>query len=158
VGPSLGRVDVPAEGYPDQRTAAEQRSDGDSGGAPHTVLTSCGRRPQPRHGNSHGRRRRRYFRRWRELAIAPAFISNDGASLIAMAFRHRGLVLLSEWGLKDSLRRGELVEVTLDQPVSVGRGGEAGIYMLYLQTRYRIPKARVAVEFLLERLGEPNGG
>jgi len=95
---------------------------------------------------------------WRELAIAPAFISNDGASLIAMACRHGGLVLLSEWGLKDSLRRGELVEVTLDQPVSVGRGGEAGIYMLYLQTRYRIPKVRVAVEFLLERLGEPNGG
>jgi hypothetical protein len=27
-----------------------------------------------------------------------------------------------------------------------------GIYMLYLQTRYRIPKVRVAVEFLMERL------
>ena len=90
---------------------------------------------------------------WREIPTAPAFISNDGASLIAMACRHRGLVLLSEWGLKDYLRRGELVQVTLDQPVSVGRGGEAGIYLLYLQTRYRIPKVRVAVEFLVERLG-----
>jgi DNA-binding transcriptional LysR family regulator len=92
---------------------------------------------------------------WREVAIAPAFISNDGASLVAMACCHRGIVLLSEWGLKDYLRRGELVEIQLDQPVTVGRGGEAGIYLLYLQTRYRIPKVRVAVEFLLERLGEP---
>jgi DNA-binding transcriptional LysR family regulator len=89
---------------------------------------------------------------WREIPTTPAFISNDGASLIAMACRHRGLVLLSEWGMKDYLRRGELVQVTLDQPVSVGRGGEAGIYLLYLQTRYRIPKVRVAVEFLVERL------
>ncbi|HEX5685795.1 MAG TPA: LysR substrate-binding domain-containing protein [Ideonella sp.] len=90
---------------------------------------------------------------WRELPVTPAFVSNDGASLIAMACRHRGLVLLSEWGLKGYLHRGELVQVTLDQPVSVGRGGESGIYLLYLQTRYRIPKVRVAVEFLVDRLG-----
>lgn len=36
-----------------------------------------------------------------------------------MACRHRGLVLLSEWGLKDYLERGELTEITLDRPVSV---------------------------------------
>jgi DNA-binding transcriptional LysR family regulator len=71
-----------------------------------------------------------------------------------MACKHRGLVLLSEWGLRSYLRSGELVQVTLDQPVSVGRGGESGIYLLYLQPRYRIPKVRVAVEFLVERLGE----
>ncbi|MFZ3183400.1 MAG: LysR substrate-binding domain-containing protein [Pseudomonas sp.] len=91
---------------------------------------------------------------WREIPITPAFISNDGASLIAMACKHRGLVLLSEWGLQGYLRRGELLRVTLDQPVSVNRGEEAGIYLLYLQTRYQIPKVRVAVEFLVQRLGE----
>jgi len=90
---------------------------------------------------------------WREISVTPAFISNDGASLLAMACQHHGLVLLAEWGLQDYLRRGELVPVTLEQPLSVGRGGEAGIYLLYLQTRYRIPKVRVAVEFLVERLG-----
>jgi len=90
---------------------------------------------------------------WREISVTPAFISNDGASLLAMACQHHGLVLLAEWGLQDYLRRGELVQVTLEQPLSVGRGGEAGIYLLYLQTRYRIPKVRVAVEFLVERLG-----
>ncbi|WP_374349420.1 LysR family transcriptional regulator [Chitinimonas sp.] len=91
---------------------------------------------------------------WRELPLTPAFISNDGASLMAMARQHRGIVLLPEWGLKDDLRRGDLVEIELDQPVSVGRGGEAGIYLLYLQTRYQIPKVRVAVEFLIRELGQ----
>jgi DNA-binding transcriptional LysR family regulator len=90
---------------------------------------------------------------WRELALRPAFISNDGASLIAMACQHRGLVLLPEWGLKHYLQRGELVQVTLDRPVSVGRGGEAGIYLMYLRTRYQVPKVRVAVDFLIEQLG-----
>jgi DNA-binding transcriptional LysR family regulator len=90
---------------------------------------------------------------WRELALHPAFISNDGASLIAMACQHRGLVLLPEWGLKHYLQRGELVQVTLDRPVSVGRGGEAGIYLMYLRTRYQVPKVRVAVDFLIEQLG-----
>ena len=89
---------------------------------------------------------------WREIPATPAFISNDGTSLIAMACRHRGLVLLSEWGLKDYLDRGELTEVTLDRPVSVSRADELGIYLLYLQTRYRVPKVRVAVEFLVKRL------
>ena len=95
---------------------------------------------------------------WHEIPVNPAFISNDGASLLAMARKHRGLVLLSEWGLKDALRSGELVALTLDRPVSVGRGGEAGIYLLYLQTRYQIPKVRVAVEFLMERLGGADAG
>lgn len=89
---------------------------------------------------------------WRELAVPPAFISNDGAALIAMACQHRGLVLLPEWGLKPYLQRGELLPVTMDQPVSVGRGGEAGVYLMYLRTRYQIPKVRVAVDFLVERL------
>lgn len=97
---------------------------------------------------------------WRELAMSPAFISNDGASLIAMACRHQGLVLLPEWGLRPHLQRGELVELALDQAVSVGgggSGGEAGIYLLYLQTRFRVPKVRVAVDFLTQRLGPPAG-
>jgi len=90
---------------------------------------------------------------WRELPMAPAFISNDGASLIALARQHRGIVLLTEWALAGYLARGELVSFALPQAVSVSRGGESGIYLLYLQTRYRIPKVRVAVEFLVGRLG-----
>ncbi len=76
---------------------------------------------------------------WREIPIKPAFISNDGASLIAMACKHRGLVLLAEWGLKGFLQRGELVQVTLDQPVSVSRGGREGSICCTCKraTRYR---------------------
>ena len=93
---------------------------------------------------------------WHEIPVSPAFISNDGASLVAMARHHRGIVLLPEWGLQEFLRRGELVPIVLDQPVSVRRGEEVGIYLIYLQTRYRMPKVRVAVQFLMEQLRNPS--
>jgi DNA-binding transcriptional LysR family regulator len=90
---------------------------------------------------------------WREIPMSPAFISNDGASLVAMACNHRGIVLLPEWGLRGFLKRGELVQIVIDQPVSVRRGEEVGVYLIYLQSRHRMPKVRVAVQFLMEQLG-----
>lgn len=92
---------------------------------------------------------------WRELPMSPAFVTNDGASLIALACEHRGLVLLPEWSLAAALRDRRLVRVEMTDPahtVSVSREGESGIYLLYLQPRFRIPKIKVAVDFLVERL------
>jgi len=95
---------------------------------------------------------------WINPAVIPAFISNDGASLLALACRHRGMVLLPEWSLKGYLARGELVAVALEQHLSVTRSDQVGIFMLYLQARYSIPKIRVAVEFIHERLARPDEG
>ncbi|GAB3252189.1 LysR family transcriptional regulator [Chitinimonas naiadis] len=92
---------------------------------------------------------------WRELNNPPAFICNDGVSLVSMTRQHKGIALLPEWGVVPYLQSGELVRLDLAQPVSVSRGAESGIYLLYLQTRYQIPKVRIAVEFLLARLHEP---
>ena len=91
---------------------------------------------------------------WISPDVKPAFISNDGASLLMLACRHRGMVLLPEWSLRQYLERGELVAVTLEQPLSISRSDQIGIYMLYLQARYAIPKIRAAVEFIHERLAK----
>jgi len=91
-------------------------------------------------------------KQWITPDVTPAFISNDGASLLVLACRHRGMVLLPEWSLRQYLERGELVEVALEQPLSVSRSDQIGIFMLYLQARYAIPKIRVAVDFIYDRL------
>lgn len=91
---------------------------------------------------------------WISPAVTPAFISNDGASLLAMACRHRGMVLLPEWSLRDYLQSEELVAVDLDHPISVTRSDQIGIFMLYLQSRYQIPKTRLAVDYIYERLAQ----
>lgn len=90
---------------------------------------------------------------WRELPMSPAFVTNDGGTLIGLACDHRGLVLLPEWSLEPALRERRLVRVDMPHPVSVSREGESGIYLLYLQPRFRIPKIKVAVDFLMARLG-----
>lgn len=66
------------------------------------------------------------------------------------------MVLLPEWSLRGYLKRGELAEIGLDIPMSVTRSEQVGIYMLYLQSKYAIPKIRAAVEFIHERLAQPN--
>lgn len=91
---------------------------------------------------------------WISPTVTPAFISNDGASLLAMACRHRGMVLLPEWSLRDYLQTKELVAVDLDNPISVTRSDQIGIFMLYLQSRYQIPKTRLAVDYIYERLAQ----
>jgi DNA-binding transcriptional LysR family regulator len=90
---------------------------------------------------------------WRELPMSPAFVTNDGATLIGLASEHRGLVLLPEWSLEAAFRERRLTRVEMAADVSVSREGESGIYLLYLQPRFRIPKIKVAVDFLVERLG-----
>lgn len=92
---------------------------------------------------------------WIVPKITPAFISNDGACLLEMACNHRGLVLLPEWGLRRHLAQRELLAVELEQPLCVSRSDQLGIYMLYLQSRYTIPKIRAAVEFIYDRLAQP---
>ena len=93
---------------------------------------------------------------WVSPNVVPTFISNDGASLLAMACEHRGMVLLPEWSLRGYLKRGELTEIELDIPLSVTRSEQVGIFMLYLQSKYAIPKIRAAVEFIHERLSQPD--
>ncbi|MFJ4348575.1 LysR substrate-binding domain-containing protein [Pseudomonas sp. NPDC089401] len=93
---------------------------------------------------------------WVYPALTPAFVSNDGASLLTMACRHRGLVLLPEWSLRHYLDSGELLAIELESPLSVTRSEQIGIFMLYLQSRYAIGKIRAAVEFIHGRLAEPS--
>lgn len=79
---------------------------------------------------------------WRELRMSPAFVTNDGASLTALAA---------------ALRDRRMVRVEMADPaltVSVSREGESGIYLLFLQPRFRIPKIKVALDFLVERLAD----
>lgn len=66
------------------------------------------------------------------------------------------MVLLPEWSLRDYLQSKELIAVDLAHPVSVTRSDQIGIFMLYLQSRYQIPKIRLAADFIVERLTVDN--
>ncbi|OLU23043.1 hypothetical protein BVH03_22665 [Pseudomonas sp. PA15(2017)] len=88
--------------------------------------------------------------------LSPILISNDGASLLTMARKHRGIVLLPTWRMNDYLRRKELVALELDQSISLARHDKMGIYMLYLPAPNSTSKIRLAVDFLYQRLANLN--
>lgn len=94
---------------------------------------------------------------WKELQTQPVFISSDGMSLLNGALQGSGLALLPKWGIHTQLERGELQEITLEEgTLSVSRVPESAVYLLYLRPRYHILKIKVAVDFILAELAEPD--
>ena len=72
-----------------------------------------------------------------------------------MSRRGEGLCLLPRWGLHSDLANGTLVEIPLSNAkVSVARSLQGGLSTLS-RTRYRIPKIKAAVDFLVTELTQP---
>jgi DNA-binding transcriptional LysR family regulator len=95
---------------------------------------------------------------WHELRLPPAFISNQGASLLDEAVAGRGVALIPKWGIVTNLADGSLVQIDLeDAEVAASRNENAGIYLLYHRPKYSLKKIRTAVDFLLSELSEPGG-
>lgn len=79
-------------------------------------------------------------------------VSNAGCWLLEKAIKGDGLVMLPGWQLQSALDRGELLEIPLNPTVAVTRSDKLGIYLLYQQNRYQVPKIKAAVDFLVTRL------
>ena len=88
---------------------------------------------------------------WQVAETRPAFISNEGAVLVAGS----SIALLPDWGITEELADGRLVEVVLEDAwVAISRNPDSGIYLLYDRPRYALAKIRVSVDFLLAELTE----
>ena len=56
------------------------------------------------------------------------------------------------WLVDPFLQTGELVELLGDPVMSVNQDPDLAIYLLYLKPRYLVPKVKVFVDFLVEKL------
>ena len=94
---------------------------------------------------------------WQELRLPPAFICNQGNTILAEALAGTGLALVPRWGVVDKLDNKELIHITLDDAnVHAARTDSSGIYLLYHRPKYAVQKIRLAVDFLLAELSETN--
>lgn len=89
---------------------------------------------------------------WQDVSPRKVAVSNAGRWLIDKAIRGEGLLMLPRWSLQGALDRGELLEIHLSPEVGVTRSEKLGIYLLYAQNRYQVPKIKAAVDFLVARL------
>lgn len=92
---------------------------------------------------------------WRDVSAPAVAISNNGRWLAQQAVAGRGIMLAPRWSITAYLDAGALQELSLDTPVRVSQNPELAIYLLYQKQRYRVPKVKVAVDFLVERLQMP---
>jgi DNA-binding transcriptional LysR family regulator len=92
---------------------------------------------------------------WKELHTQASFISNQGDTLINEAISGGGLALLPEWGIREPLADGRLMQVILENgQLSISRNDNGGIYLLYHRPKYSLKKVRASVDFLVAELSE----
>ena len=92
---------------------------------------------------------------WHEIRLPPAFICNQGDTLLDKALAGQGVALIPRWAILDNLADGSLLHIVLDDAeMSATRTESSGIYLLYHRPKYAVKKIKLAVDFLLAELTE----
>ena len=84
----------------------------------------------------------------------PVVISNNGAWLAKLGVEGQGVMMAPRWSVARYLEDGELTELPMNPRPRVTQNSDLAIYLLYQKPRYRVPKIKALVDFLVERLGE----
>ncbi len=62
--------------------------------------------------------------------------------------------MLPRWSVQDAIDKNQLVEIPLEQAVNVMQQMDLGVFLLYQKQRYAVPKVKMAVDFLIERIAK----
>lgn len=90
--------------------------------------------------------------RWEDVSARAVAISNAGRWLVERAEHGDGILMLPRWVLAPFLEAGSLVQLDLNPKLRVSPDPSLAIYLLYMKTRYQVPKVRAAVDFLVREV------
>lgn len=82
-----------------------------------------------------------------QVQIIPRLTSDNGDVALRLALSGAGIVRLAELLVAEPIRRGELVPLLTD----VHHAEQIALTAIYLAGRYRLPKVRVFLDFLVEK-------
>ncbi len=85
----------------------------------------------------------------RELNIKNVIQANSSSVLLQAALMHQGIVYLPTYVLGDAIQSGKLKPLLMRQRINVH---EYSLYALYFPSRYRDPKLRTFIDFILATL------
>jgi len=89
---------------------------------------------------------------WHDVSGPAVTISNNGPWLAKKACNGEGILMSTRWALASHLASGALQELHFDHPLSITQHADLAVYLLYQKQRYLVPKVKVAVDFLVERM------
>jgi DNA-binding transcriptional LysR family regulator len=90
--------------------------------------------------------------RWHNVAAPQVVVSNSSKWLVAKVIAGEGIMMAPRWSLRPYLESGELKELTFDPELRVSQSSAMAVYLLYQKQRYQVPKVKVAVDFLTQRI------
>ena len=93
-----------------------------------------------------------YDKQWHDVSGSTVAISNNGNWLLNKAANGEGIIMLPKWAIAKSEAREKLIEIPFEQTVNVMQQTDLGIFLLYQKQRYAVPKVKMAVDFLVERI------
>lgn len=89
---------------------------------------------------------------WQDMSAPAKVITNADQWLLDRAVKGEGILMVPRWILKSYFESGALVELDINPPLTVTQKSGLAIYLLYQKQRYHVPKIKVAVDFLVERI------
>jgi len=89
---------------------------------------------------------------WHTATVPEVAISNSGKWLADKAVSGVGVMMAPRWTLTDYIRRGELQILAIEPELKVTQNSAMAVYLLYQKQRYLVPKVKVAVDFLIDRI------
>lgn len=89
---------------------------------------------------------------WHTAAVPEAAISNSGKWLADKAVNGEGVMMAPQWTLAEYIRRGDLQILAIEPELKVTQNSALAVYLLYQKQRYLVPKVKVAVDFLVDRI------
>ena len=89
---------------------------------------------------------------WHDVSGPAVAISNNGSWLAKKACDGEGILMSTRWALASYLESGTLQELKFEHELAITQNSDMAVYLLYQKQRYLVPKVKVAVDFLVERL------
>ena len=82
-----------------------------------------------------------------DVSAEQVLFSNNGQWLVNKAIAGQGILIMPRWALKPYIESGELTELIITPSINITQNENLGIFLLYQQQRYQIPKIKAAVDF-----------
>jgi DNA-binding transcriptional LysR family regulator len=89
---------------------------------------------------------------YQDVSAPAKLITNNRDWLLKKALNGEGMLMMPRWVLYQHLQLGELIELTINPPLSVTHDTNLGIFLLYQKQRYKVPKLKAAIDFIVARL------
>jgi len=89
---------------------------------------------------------------YQDVSAPPKLITNNRDWLLKKVLKGEGILMMPRWVLYEHLQSGELIELTINPPLSVTHNTNLGIFLLYQKQRYKVPKLKAAIDFIVSRV------